>query len=483
VASERFSRRAFIGGVAAGAAATWAGAVLPRRLWEDDPARPPSLYEWYVDGYWLDSAGVWDGSPVREPLRGRQSADVVIVGGGFCGMATAWHLAELLPGKRIVLLEGARCGYGASGRNGGFADTGVPGLEWVWKHHGPEAARAHYDATVGGLGQIRSFARDQGIDCELEENGTLRLAAQEADLELLSAQQQTLREIDVESELIDAATLKRTLHTERFAGALRLPTHAIVNPAKLAVGMRGAIESRGVEVSERSRVLRIEPGSRVRIVTEFAEVEAPQAVVALNGYAPQIGLLANRILPLCNYVCATEPLSPAQWEAIGWSGRESLADTRVMFMYLRPTADGRIVFGGESAPYYYGGRPSSGNNAAAIALLQQSLLRTFPQLEGIGFSHAWGGTMGFTADFVPSIGHLDDAPNVFFAGGFNGEGVVMTQVAGRILAELVSGEQGPLTKLPIVGRQAPWLPPEPFRYASVKLYEQALLRMGTNPLR
>lgn len=483
MSSERITRRAFVGGAAAGAAVTWAGAVLPRRLWEDDPERPPSLYEWYVNGYWLESAGVFDGSPVRPPLRGRQKADVAIVGGGFCGMATAWHLAELMPGKRIVLLEGARCGYGASGRNGGFADTGVPGLEWVWQHHGPEAARTHYDATVGGLDQIRSFVRDEGIDCELEENGTLQLAAQEKDLELLSERQRALQEIDVRAEMIDAKELRRTVRSERFAGALRLPAHAIVNPAKLAVGMRGAIESRGVVVSERSRVLRIEPGHTVRIRTEFADVEAAQVVVALNGYAPQIGVLANRILPLCNYVCATEPLSSAQWEAIGWSGRESLADTRVMFMYLRPTADGRIVFGGESAPYFYGGRPSSGNHRAAVELLQQSLLQTFPQLAGIGFSHAWGGTMGFTADFVPTIGRLDDAPNVFHAGGFNGEGVVMTQVAGRILAELVSGERGPLTKLPIVGRQAPWLPPEPFRYAAVKLYEQALLRMGTNPLR
>jgi glycine/D-amino acid oxidase-like deaminating enzyme len=481
--SGRVTRRAFLGGAVAGGAAMWAGAVLPRRLFESDAERPPALYEWYVDGYWLDSAGVWDGNPVREPLRGRQRADVAIVGGGFCGMATAWHLAELLPGRRIVLLEGARCGYGASGRNGGFADPGMPGLDWVWREHGPEAARAWYDATLGGLDQIRSFVREHGVDCELEENGSLQLAAEEEDLEDLAEWQRHYHELGVPAEMVEGAALRRTLHTERFAGALQLPEHCIINPAKLALGMRGAVESRGVVVSERSRVLRIEPGRPVRIRTEFAEVEAAQAVVALNGYAPQIGLLANRILPLCNYVCATEPLSKSQWEAIGWSGRESLSDTRVLFMYLRPTTDGRIVFGGESAPYFYGGRPSSGNYRPAVERLQQSLLETFPQLEGIRFTHAWGGTMGFTADFVPSVGRLFGAPNLFYAGGFNGEGVVMTQVAGRILAELVAGVESPLTKLPLVGKQMPWLPPEPFRYAAVKLYEQALLRLGTNPLR
>jgi glycine/D-amino acid oxidase-like deaminating enzyme len=481
--SARVSRRAFVGGAVAGAAATWAGAVLPRRLAEDDPDRPPSLYEWYVDGYWLESAGVWDGSPVREPLRGRHRADVAIVGGGFCGMAAAWHLAELLPGRRVVLLEGARCGYGASGRNGGFADPGMPGLEWVWEHHGLEVAQAWYDATLGGLEQIRAFTRDHGIDCELEENGSLQLAAEAADLEGLAARGQALRELGVAAEVLDGAALRRTLHTDRFAGALRVPGHAILNPAKLAIGMRDAIESRGVLVSERSRVTRIEPGRPARIRTEFAEIEADRVVVALNGYAPGIGLLANRILPLCNYVCATEPLTDAQWESIGWSGREGVSDTRVLFMYLRPTADGRIVFGGESATYLYGSRPSPGNDRRAVERLQWSLLQTFPQLAGIRFTHAWGGTMGFTGDFVPSVGRLFDAPHVLYAGGFNGEGVVMTQVAGRILAELVAGVESPLTRLPMVGKRMPWLPPEPFRYAAVKLYEQALLLGGTNPLR
>jgi glycine/D-amino acid oxidase-like deaminating enzyme len=193
--------------------------------------------------------------------------------------------------------------------------------------------------------------------------------------------------------------------------------------------------------------------------------------------------LKRVVEPLANYICATEPLSPAQWEAIGWTGREGISDTRVLFMYMRPTADGRIVFGGESALYFYGGRPSSGNYRPAIEKLQRSLVEIFPQLEGVRFTHAWGGTMGFTGDFVPSVGRLDGAPNVFYAGGFNGEGVVMTQLAGLILADLVAGETSDLTRLPIVDKRMPWLPPEPFRYAAVRLYEQYLLRAGPNPLR
>jgi glycine/D-amino acid oxidase-like deaminating enzyme len=273
------------------------------------------------------------------------------------------------------------------------------------------------------------------------------------------------------------------VHSERFVGALRLSDHAILNPAALALGMRGVVEAQGVEVSERSKVLRIEPGPPLRIVTEFAEVEAQRAVVTLNGYAPRIGLFRERILPLTNYVAATEPLSPAQWASIGWSGREGLSDERVQFMYLRPTADGRIVLGGESAPYFYGSEPSTGNYRPSLERLERSLLETFPQLEGVRFTHEWGGTMGFTLDFVPSVGRLAGSENVFYAVGFNGEGVVMTQLAGMILARLVAGEVDPLTALPIVGKRMPWLGPEPLRSLGVRLFERWIEASGANPVR
>jgi glycine/D-amino acid oxidase-like deaminating enzyme len=247
--------------------------------------------------------------------------------------------------------------------------------------------------------------------------------------------------------------------------------------------MRAAIEALGVEVSERSKVVRLEPGRPVRLRTEFAEVEAAQAVVTLNGYAPQLGLFRQQLLPLTNYVVATEPLTAAQREAIGWAGREGLSDDRAQFMYLRLTADDRIVAGGESAPYFYDSSPSTGNYRPSLEKLKASLLVTFPQLEGVRFTHEWGGTMGFTRDFVPSVGRLDGSENVFYAVGFNGEGVVMTQLAGMILAQLVAGDAGPLTRLPIVGKRMPWLGPEPLRSLAVRGLERALTLLGSNPLR
>ena len=476
------SRRAFLAGTAVGGAGMWAAAVLPRRLLTNDPNRPPALYEFYVDSFWMQSAGMWE-EPIRPPLRGRHKADVAIVGGGFAGMATAYHLARRFPAKRIVLLEGARCGYGASGRNGGFADPGMPGLDYVYETHGPEGARAYYDATLLGLGQIGAFVGQHGVDCDFEQNGSLELATEQAHLDEFGEQKRRFDAMGIETSLLDSAALRKVVHSERFVGALRLPGPAILNPAKLALGMRRTIESFGVVVSERSKVLRIEPGSSVRLITEFAELEAPQVVVTLNGYAPQLGLFRDRILPLCNYVVATESLSAAQWDAIGWSGREGLSDARVQFMYLRRSADDRIVFGGESSPYFYDSTPSTGNYRPSIEKLKRSLLTTFPQLEGVRFTNEWGGTMAFTRDFVPSVGTLDGTQNVFYAVGFNGEGVVMTQLAGMILARLVAGDSDALTKLPIVNKRMPYLGPEPIRSVGMRLYEWALETLGTNPVR
>jgi gamma-glutamylputrescine oxidase len=479
---RRITRRTLLKGAVLGGAGVWAAAVLPRRLLARDPNRPPALYEFYVDSFWMDSAGM-AGAPLSLPLRGLQRADVAIVGGGFAGMSTAYHLARRFPQRRIVLLEGARCGYGASGRNGGFADPGTPGLEWVYASFGPEAGRAYYDATLLGLEQIRAFGREHGVDCDFEPNGSLELATEAAQMEELARTHARSQRMGLPTELLDATAVRKAIRSERFVGALRLPGPAILNPAKLALGMRRILESLGVVISERSKVLRIDPGTKVRITTEYAEVEAPQAVVTVNGYAPRLGLFGDRLLPLCNYVCATEPLSAAQRSSLGWAGREGLSDARVQFMYLRLTRDDRIVFGGESAPYFYGGSPSTGVYRPSIERLQRSLLETFPQLEGIRFTHTWGGTMGFTRDFVPSIGPLEGAPNVFYACGFNGEGVVMTQLAGRILAHLVAGDRNRLTSLPIVGKRMPYLGPEPLRSIAVRLYERWLDWEGRSPVR
>jgi glycine/D-amino acid oxidase-like deaminating enzyme len=472
---RRFSRRAFMAGAAAGGAGVWAAGIMPRWMFAKDQHRPPKLYEYYLDNYWFESAGLYD-ARINPPLKGRQRADIAIIGGGFAGMSAAYNLARRLPGKRIVLLEGARCGYGASGRNGGFADVGSPGLEYVYAEQGPEAARAYYDATVLGLEQIRSFVDEYGVDCELELTGSTMLAMNEKHLELMLEEKERYDRMGIASVVSDETELRRRLHSERFVGALHDPNHGMLNPAKLALGMKDIIESLGVEVSERSKVMRLEPGKAVRVVTEFAEVLADKVVIALNGYAPQIGLFKTRILPVHGWASATEPLSQAQLQSIGWASRESLWDMRSTgLMYLRLSADNRIVFG-EGGRIPYDGAPSSGNYQPLVDEMQRSLLVTFPQLEGVRFTHTWGGTMAITKDGVPSVGTLGDSDNIYHAVAFQGDGVVMTQLAGRVVAELISGEETPLTRLALVNKRMPYIGPEPIRNLGAAVYRALGIR-------
>ena len=467
-----WTRREFLAGAAVGTGVGAAAAVLPRRLL-DDPARPPDLYEYFVDSYWFESSGLRD-EPLRPPLRADVKADVAIVGGGFTGLATAIEIARRQPGRRVLVLEGARCGYGASGRNGGFADVMYPGLAAFVEARGPEAGRQVYDAIGTGLRAIERLTREDGVACDLQHTGSVRMASSDAQIRALEQAHATLVALGVEARLVDGAELRALVHTDRFRAGLVAPDTAILDPGKLARGMARVAASLGVGIHEATRVVRIEPGRPIRIEAERGRVEAAQAVLATNGYTPQLGILATRLLPLCNYVVATEPLSKAQWDAIGWAGRQGLSDARVLFMYLRTTADGRIVAGGEMAPYFTDSRPSSGNYAPAIEKLERSLLETFPQLEDIHFTHAWGGTMAFTRDFTPRIGTLGDHGNLFFGLGYCGEGVVMSQLAGRILAAFVAGEAEAFAALPFVGGVPPWVGIEPLRSLGVKGMEAAL---------
>ncbi len=256
-----------------------------------------------------------------------------------------------------------------------------------------------------------------------------------------------------------------------------------MNPAKLARGIKAIVERTGVEVRERTLVLRVTTGKVHHVETEMGDISAPVLVLGLNGYAPRLGFFRDRVLPLCNYVIATEPLTPAQWEAVGWRGRQGIADMRVLFDYQRPTADSRIVIGGSDAPYFAGDGLSSGNYRPAIEAVTRSLFTTFPQLEGLRIEHAWGGTMGFTMDFTPSVGVTGDYKNIFYGVAYNGEGVAFSQTAGRIIAELMAGQESELTKLCVVNHHMPYLGPVSLRLVLERLNKWYLVHTAGKTVR
>jgi gamma-glutamylputrescine oxidase len=478
---RKISRRSFLGGVAVGVAGAWGVSAGLTRL-ASDPARPPQLYEYFLDNFWFAAADL-EHQPLNPPLKGRHTADMVIIGGGYTGLSSAYHLSRTFPSKKIVLLDGACCGYGASGRNGGFCDAGFSGLLPYVESVGPERGRKAFDVSLFGINQIKRLVAEEGIQCDFEENGMLETAMNEAQAKQLEQHAARYKAMGLETTLVSGKDLEAEIKSPRYVAGLKFPYGGILNPAKLARGMKPVVERAGVEVHERTVVLRVTPGKVHRVETEMGEISAPTLVLGLNGYSPRLGFFRDRVLPLCSYVIATEPLTAAQWQSIGWQHRQGIADMRVLFDYQRPTADGRIVIGGSDAPYFADDAPSSGNYKPALDALTSSLFTTFPQLEGLRIDHAWGGTMGFTMDFTPSVGVMGDYKNIFYGVAYNGEGVAFSQTAGRIICELIAGEQSELTKLCVVNHQMPYLGPSSLRLVFERLYKWYLVRSAAKTVR
>jgi len=477
----KISRRAFLGGMAVGAAGTWGLSRGLARLGAD-PARPPQLYEYFLDNFWFQTTDL-EHQQLNAPLKGSHTADIAIIGGGFTGLSSAYHLSRAFPNKKIILLEGACCGYGASGRNGGFCDAGFSGLLPYVEAVGPELGRKGFDASLYGIGQIKRLIAEEGIACDFEENGMLETALNDEHARELEKHQRTYRAMGLDAVLLQGKDLEAEIRSPRYVAALKFPYGGILNPAKLARGMKPVIERAGVEVRERTVVLRVIPGKVHVVETEMGTIRAPVLVLGLNGYAPKLGFFRDRVLPLCSYVIATAPLSPSQWEAIGWPRRQGIADMRVLFDYQRPTADGRIVIGGSDAPYFADDALSAGNYKPAIEAVTRSLFTTFPQLEGLRIDHAWGGTMGFTMDFTPSVGVMGEDKNIFYGVAYNGEGVAFSQTAGRIISELMTGEDSERTKLCVVNHQMPYLGPSSLRIVFERLYKWYLVRSAERTVR
>lgn len=434
--------------------------------------RPPDLYEYSIDNYWFKAAGLED-QKINHPLRGSHTADVVIIGGGYTGLSSAYNIQRKFPEKKIVLLEGACCGYGASGRNGGF--LAAIDLLHDYTIKDPQLLQDRIDVSFYGQKQIKQVIADHGVDCDLQENGMLNLAFSENQAKQLEDYDKNLKSIGLESVFLQGQDLEAEIKSPRAIAAQRLFHGGVVNPAKLAREMKRVVEELGIEVRERTVVTRITPGKVNHVDTELGEIRAPILVLGLNAYGHKLGLFKNRIIPMCTYIIATEPLSPAQWESIGWKNRQGLSDGRVAFNYSVPTVDGRIVMGGSDLVYYAKDSLSSGNEKTATRKIEKDLFTTFPQLEGLKIEHAWGGTTAVTVDRTPSVGLLNGYDNIFYGGGYD-EGVSTAQTAGRIIADLMAGESNKFTNHYIVNRKIPYAGPVSIRGFLIRTYRSYLSR-------
>lgn len=388
--------------------------------------------------------------------------DVVIMGAGYTGLWTALSLAKQSPDLRILVLEKEVAGFGASGRNGGWCSALFPtSVGSLIKQHGLEATTALRYAMVDAVDSVGRWSKDLDIDCDFVAGGTTTLA------------RSPIQEHRAKESLADAAltpadkaiwrSREETLQATETLGAVFDPACARLHPAKLVRGLASAAEAAGIRIAEQTEVLRYEAGS---VSTSRGRVTGDVVIDAMEGYRSQLKQTRRHSLPLYSLMIATEVLPDSVFDTIGLEHGMTFADFRSLIIYGQRTADNRIAFGGRGAPYHWGSRvkPEFDRVPRVFSALHQTLVELFPILAPYAITHHWGGVLGVPRDWHSSV-TLDPSTGIGRAGGYVGDGVGLSHLAGLTLADLVLGKATSRTALPFVGHHSPKWEPEPLRYA------------------
>ncbi|HEY2080002.1 MAG TPA: FAD-dependent oxidoreductase, partial [Streptosporangiaceae bacterium] len=317
-------------------------------------------------------------------------------------------------------------------------------------------------ATVDEVGSVTAA---EGIDCHWAKGGTVMLARSPAQLERAKAEVSEVRDFgftDDDMRLLSASEAESMAGASGVLGGTYTPHCAAIHPARLARGLLDVVRRAGVQVYERTPVLELLPG---RLVTTSGTVRARHVVRATEGYTPGLPGYQRAVAPVYSLMIATEPLPEAAWESIGLGGRPTFGDLRHLIIYGQRTADGRLAFGGRGAPYHFGSsvQPSYDQVPGVFAALWQTLRELFPAVRDARITHHWGGPLGVPRDWCASVG-LDRSTGIGWAGGYVGDGVSTTNLAGRTLADLITGTDSEITRLPWVGHRSPDWEPEPLRW-------------------
>jgi glycine/D-amino acid oxidase-like deaminating enzyme len=412
--------------------------------------------------FWLDQL---PGRLPRPPLAADREADVCIVGGGMTGLWTAYELRRAEPGLEVVVLEARNVGFGASGRNGGWVLGKLSGTPEAWRSRGgQQALRAMAAAIQATVSEIGAVVERERIECDFKHGGSLIVAQSETQLARLRETQADERVAfgdDLAAVLLDETELLSRVAIGGGRGALYTPHCARVQPAKLVGGLADAAERAGATIYESTRAIELAPGE---VRTPGGRVRARFVLRATEGYTADLEGQHRALLPLNSSMIVTEPLSDAVWSTLGWESAETILDGSYLYTYSQRTADGRIAIGGRGVPYRFGSRTDREGPVPAktVEELRERLVALFPDLEGVTIARAWAGVLGVSRDWCPAVG-FDGATGLGYAGGYAGEGVAATNLAGRTLRDLVLGRDTELARLPWVNHPARQWEPEPLR--------------------
>jgi glycine/D-amino acid oxidase-like deaminating enzyme len=430
--------------------------------------------------YWLASTP--DDLTPRRPLSGAETVDVAILGGGFSGLWTAYYLLRDNPGIEVTILEKDICGFGASGRNGGWCSTRFPlDIGALERRFGVASARETLLALSESVREIGRVVASERIDAHYRETGILSVARGAAQLPAMQATYRGYERLGLGADhrLLGPEEAYELLHATHIAGALLTPHSASVHPGNLVRGLARAVERLGGVIHEQSEVTALWPGESAALVTCSGRLQARRAVVlAGEAYLSCLKELRRTLLPVSSMIVITEPLTDAQWLQIGWAGGQSVSSQSHTTNYLTRTLDGRILYGSRGAPYLLGSRmvEPGPEQEKTFEWMRSQLRGWFPVLASIRFTHAWGGYVGMPRDSMPAA-HFDPSTKVAMLLGYTGRGVSTTNLAARLVAGQITGRHTGLEGLPIHRRAGrPW-EREPLRWAAVRYVQRAFARM------
>ena len=416
--------------------------------------------------YWMTTRDYQPGPP----LQGDIDVDVAVIGGGFTGLSSAYHLKKAEPGMRVAILESEIIGYGASGRNGGFNMTlfgltlGITALRF----NKAKAKEAHH-YMERAVDLLRDLVAELNLDCDYEHPGFLRAATSEKYKKRILHEIELAHKLGLEGiEWLDEARTREQVDSPMYLGAWWEPRCGILNPAKLSWSWADTIRPLGVDIYERSPVSEVSQGPRgITLTTPSGRVRAGKVVFAANAWSHFFPGLKRKQIPVWTHIVMTEPLTDEQYRSIGWQNRQGIEDARNLVHYYRLTADNRIVMGGRDVSTSRGYDMDQDLNEEVFAGLRQDVRDLFPPLKDIGFTHAWGGPVSVPLDMAPALGYLGDQ-RVVYSLGCVGHGVSMTHLNGQTVRDLVLERKTDLTDVFFVNRTTiPW-PPEPIRTLAIK---------------
>ena len=413
--------------------------------------------------FWLATYGPYTPNP---PVQGEVKVDVAIIGGGFTGLSTAYNLRKDNPGMSVAVLEGEVIGYGASGRNGGFSMT-LFGLEpaitklFFGQQRTVEAHR-YMERSVD---YVDALVKEHQMQSDYWFPGFLRAATTPGYLKRIQHDLKILSDLGIGGiEWIDADKLRAEVDSPLFLGAWWEPRCGLLNPAKHVRELKRVAEEAGAIVYEYTPVSDIRREARFTLRTPGGSVTADKIVIAANAYSHLIGPVASKQVPVFTHMVVTEPLTPEQLGTIGWKNRQGIEDARNLVHYFRLTADNRLAIGGSGVTLAYGSDMAHDLSNRIFGDLERDVVRIFPGLRGVRFTHRWGGPVSVPTQMVPAMGRLGDA-RALYSLGCMGHGVSLTHLNGKTLADLVCERRTELTDVWFVNRKVfPW-PPEPLRFA------------------